>query len=87
MVETENIYTIEPYISSMATSIQVSKELLEELKSRKMYDKESYEDIIWDLLEDTKELSKQTLANIKKSEEDIKAGRVKTLAEVEATLR
>jgi len=33
------------------------------------------------------ELSKQTLANIRKSEEDIQAGRVKTLAEVEARLR
>jgi predicted CopG family antitoxin len=69
------------------TTIQISKELLEDLKSRKMYDKESYEDIIRDLLEDTMELSAQTLANIKKSEEDIKAGRVKSLAEVEARLR
>lgn len=69
------------------TTIQISKNLLEDLKSRKMYDKESYEDIIQDLLEDTMELSKQTLANIKKSEEDIEAGRVKTLAEVEARLK
>jgi len=73
---------------SMAiTTIQISKDLLGELKSRKMYNKESYEDIIRDLLEDTLELSKETLANIKKSEEDIQAGRVKTLAEVEARLR
>jgi predicted transcriptional regulator len=70
-----------------ATTIQVSKNLLEELKSRKMYDKESYEDIIRDLLEDTRELSQQTLENIRKSEEDIKAGKVKTLAEVEARLK
>ena len=69
------------------TTIQVSRELLGELKSRKMYDKESYEDIIRDLLEDTMELSEQTLINIKKSEEDIKAGKVKTLAEVEARLK
>ena len=69
------------------TTIQVSRELLGDLKSRKMYDKESYEDIIRDLLEDTMELSEQTLINIKKSEEDIKAGKVKTLAEVEARLK
>jgi predicted transcriptional regulator len=69
------------------TTIQISKNLLEDLKSRKMYDKESYEDIIRDLLEDTMELSEQTLANIRKSEKDIKAGRVKTLAEVEARLK
>ncbi len=69
------------------TTIQISKDLLEELKVRKMYDKESYEDIIRDLLEDTMELSEQTLANIRKSEEDIKAGRFKTLAEIEKRLK
>tara|TARA_Y100000310_G_C20563252_1_gene754139 strand:- start:71 stop:295 length:225 start_codon:yes stop_codon:yes gene_type:complete len=68
------------------TTIQVSKDLLKDLKARKMYDKESYEDIIRDLLEDTMELSEQTLADIKKSERDIKAGRVHTLAEVEKEL-
>ena len=86
--KTKYLYTMAPYIRSMtATTIQVSKDLLEDLKSRKMYDKESYEDIIRDLLEDTTELSQQTLENIRKSEEDIKAGRVKTLAEVEARLK
>jgi predicted transcriptional regulator len=86
--KTKYLYTMAPYIHSMtATTIQVSKDLLEDLKSRKMYDKESYEDIIRDLLEDTMELSQQTLENIRKSEEDIKAGRVKTLAEVEARLK
>ena len=67
----------------MTTTIQISKDLLQDLKSRKMYDKESYEDIIRDLLEDTMELSEQTLADIRKSEADIKAGRVHTLSEVE----
>ncbi len=68
------------------TTIQISKDLLQDLKSRKMYDKESYEDIIKDLMEDTMELSEQTLANIRKSEADIKAGRVHTLEEVEKRL-
>ena len=69
------------------TTIQISKDLLGDLKSRKMYDKESYEDIIRDLLEDTMELSKQTISNIKKSENDIKSGKIKTLAEVEARIK
>jgi|APSaa5957512622_1039677.scaffolds.fasta_scaffold00039_75 predicted CopG family antitoxin len=82
------LYNIASYIPAMATTtIQISKNLLEELKSRKMYDKESYEDIIRDLLEDSMELSKETLNNIKKSEADIKAGKIKTLAEVEARLK
>ena len=75
------------YILAMATTIQVSKDLLEDLKARKMYDKESYEDIIRDLLEDTMELSEQTKAAIKQSEADFKAGKVTTLAEVEARLQ
>ncbi|HOI18636.1 MAG TPA: hypothetical protein PLX15_02120 [Candidatus Woesearchaeota archaeon] len=36
-----------------------------------MYDKESYEDIIRDLLEDTMELSEQTFAHRKASEKEI----------------
>jgi len=43
----------------MATTIQVSVNLLEELKNRKMYEKESYEELIWSLLEDTEELSEE----------------------------
>lgn len=71
----------------MTTTIQISKELLEDIKSRKMYDKETYEDIIRDLLEDSMELSQETLENIKKSEADIKAGRIHTLEEVEQKLK
>lgn len=70
----------------MATTIQVSPKLVDELKNRKMYDKESYEDVIWDLLEDSQELSEETLRNIKKSEEDIKAGRVKSHEQVKKEL-
>lgn len=71
---------------TMATTIQISKELLEELKARKLYSKESYEEIIWDLIEDTSELSEETMKNIREAEEDIKAGRVYTLEEVKKEL-
>lgn len=70
----------------MASSIQVSKDLLQELKSRKMYDKESYEEIIWDLLEDSKELSKETLQNLKEAAADVKAGRVVSHEELKKEL-
>jgi len=83
----ENTYIpMVTYIVDMATTISISQELLQELKKRKMYDKESYEEVIWDALEDSMELSEETLANIKKSEADIKAGRVHTLAEVKKEL-
>ena len=68
------------------TTISVSEELLQELKSRKLRKNDSYEEIIWDALEDSMELSKETLNNIKKSREDIKAGRIKTLEEVKKEL-
>lgn len=70
----------------MATTIQVSEELAEKLKTRKMYDKESYEDIIWDLLEDSMELSEETKKHIKQSEEDLKKGRVIPISEVKKKL-
>jgi predicted CopG family antitoxin len=48
----------------MATTIQISSELLAELKKRKLHEKESYEEVIWDLIEDTMELSDETKRNI-----------------------
>ena len=66
----------------MATTIQISSDLLEKLKHRKFSDKESYEQVIWDLLEDTMELSEETKRNIVQSEKDIKAGRTVTLEEI-----
>ena len=74
------------YIVSMATTIQVSEDLLNELKNRKQYSKESYEKVIWDLLEDSMELSEETKRHIKKSEEQIKKGETLTLEEVEEKL-
>ena len=88
MDKTKYLYTIGSYIVSMtATTIQVSRELLQDLKSRKMYDKESYEDIIRDLLEDTMELSEETKRDIKEARKQINAGKFKTLAQVKKELK
>ncbi len=82
----KNLNTMVVYIVAMATTIQISKELMEELKSKKMYDKESYEDIIWDLIEDTKELSEETLRSIEQSKKDIKEGKYYTHEQVKKEL-
>lgn len=74
------------YIVAMATTISISQELLSKLKERKMYDKESYEEVIWDALEDSMELSEETKKRIKLAEEDIKAGRVYSLEDVKKEL-
>ena len=71
----------------MATTIQVSSELVEKLKGRKMYDKESYEEVIWDLLEDSMELSEQTKKNIEQSRKEILEGKTVSLDEIKKKLR
>ena len=70
----------------MATTIQISNQLLNKLKHKKMYDKESYEEVIWDMIEDTMELSEETKRNIAISEKQIKEGKTSTLAEVKKKL-
>ena len=70
----------------MAKTIQISEELQKTLKERKLFEKESYEEVIWDLLEDTMELSEETKKNIAKAEEDYKQGRVKSLNQIKKEL-
>lgn len=70
----------------MATTIQVSEELLDELKQRKLYDRETYEEIIWDLVEDTAELSEETKRHIAQAEKDIREGRIIPLEQVKKKL-
>jgi predicted transcriptional regulator len=71
----------------MVSTIQVSSELMNALKQRKMYDKESYEDIVWDLLEDSMELSEETKLHIARAENDIVRGRVYTHEQVKKKLK
>ena len=66
----------------METTIQVSSELLDRLRNMKIYSKESYESIIWDLVEDRLEFSQQTKTNLQKSENDLKEGKTISLEEI-----
>jgi predicted transcriptional regulator len=59
----------------MATTIQISNELKEKLSLRKMSSKDTYEDIIWDLLEDTMELNEQTIKEIEIARKEFKEGK------------
>ena len=70
------------HMYAMATTIQVSEKLLKELKKRKLYDKETYEELVWDLLEDSMELSEETKRNIAQSEREIKAGKTIPLSQI-----
>ena len=70
----------------MATTMQVSNELLNKLQMMKIHVKESYEDIIWDLLEDRMDFSDETKANIAQSEKEYREGKTITLEEVKKEL-
>jgi len=70
----------------METTIQISKDLRRELQNRKFGSKESYEDVIWDLLEDTMELSEETKRDIEKARKEFKEGKTKSLAQVKKDL-
>ena len=67
----------------MDTTIQVSKDLLEKLRLMKIHNKESYEDLIWDLIEDRMEFSEETKKNIKEYEKDIKERRTDKFTSLE----
>lgn len=71
----------------MATTIQISNELLEFLKKRKIAEKESYEEVIWDLVEDTMELSEETKRNIAQSREEYKQGKVHKWEDIKKELK
>ncbi len=70
----------------MATTIQISEELQTELTNRKLFSRETYEEVIWDLLEDTKELTEETKKDIEEARKDIIEGRYSTLEEVKKEL-
>lgn len=70
----------------MVTTIQVSTQLLDTLKIRKQYDKESYEEVIWNLVEDTQELNQETKEAIAQARLDIKAGKFYTHEQVRKKL-
>lgn len=70
----------------MATTIQISETLQRELSKKKLFDRETYEEVIWDLIEDTLELSEQTKKDIETSRKQIKEGKYKTLEQVRKEL-
>ena len=66
----------------MDTTIQISNTLKKELLKRKFFNKETYEEVIWDMIEDNQELSEQTKKEIVQSRAEYKAGKTHTLAKV-----
>ena len=61
--------------------------LQHKLKERKLSDNESYEDVIWDLMEDTLELSEETKKELVTARQDIRAGKGITHAQLKKELK
>jgi hypothetical protein len=70
----------------MSTTIQISEKLHNELIKRKIFDRETYEEVIWDMVEDTEELNEQTKKEIAQARKEIKAGKVHSLKKVKKEL-
>ena len=66
----------------MDTTIQISNNLKKELLKRKFFNKETYEEVIWDLIEDNQELTEQTKKEMAQSRAEYKAGKTHTLAKI-----
>jgi len=71
----------------MATTIQVSEQLVDTLKKRRQYNKESYEEVIWNLVEDTMEINEETKKEMEQARADIKSGKFYTHEQVKKKLR
>ena len=70
----------------MITSIQISEELKKVLSKKKLSERETYENIIWNLLEDNMELNEQTKKELKASRKEIKEGKIITLNKLKEEL-
>ncbi len=70
----------------MATTIQISKELKKELAKKKLSNRETYESIIWGLLEDTAEISEKAKKELEESRKEIRAGKFYNLSQIKKEL-
>ena len=72
-----------------ATTIQLDKKVRDKLKELKLYPSESYNKVVERLISiktDEGELSEETIKDIERSLEDIKAGRILSTKEVKQRL-
>ena len=66
------------------TMVQLKKKTTERLKTLKEYERQSYDEIINRLIQETEEgpLSDEEIKEIKEGLDDVKAGRVNSIGEV-----
>jgi predicted transcriptional regulator len=70
----------------MATTIQVSDQVKQTLDKMKLYSRESYNEVIENLIEDNLELSEATKKEVEEARKRIRSGKFLTQEEVERRL-
>ena len=70
----------------MATTIQITDDLQKALLKKKMFNKETYEEVIWNLIEDNMELSEEAKKDIEEARNEIKQGKFITAEEAKKRL-
>ena len=65
-----------------STTIQISQELQHELNKMKLFSRETYEEVIWNTIEVTKELSEETKKDIIEARKQISKGEFITLSDL-----
>ena len=70
----------------MVTTIQISEELQNALSKKKIVSKETYEEVIWNLVEDSTELNIVTKKAMEESRAEIASGKFYTHEEVKKRL-
>lgn len=62
----------------MVTTIQIKEDVKTALDRMKMFERETYNDVLERLLEDTRELDEETKKDIQKAIKEIESGKFKT---------
>jgi hypothetical protein len=55
--------------------------------NKRIFDKQTYEEVIWDMIEDNGELNEQTKKELTFARTEVKTGKVHTLAKVKKELK
>lgn len=64
------------------TTIQISETLQKELNRLKLFSRETYEEVIWNIIEDSRVLSEETKVEIAKAREEVAKGEFVTLSDL-----
>jgi len=70
----------------MVTTIQISEKLHKMLIKKKLFERETYEEVIWNLIEDTQELNEETKKELQEARAEVKKGKVHSLSKIKKEL-